>query len=273
MQPAVSFQHPSPLAGLYASARSSAFWAKFWLGGIIGSRLMSIGLNAAEIVLIALWPDTVTAALLRSEVNIGGLPGGQLQIGVIFVSGLLLVFTMAHYVLSTLTFLRWQYNVSANVSALTGKRPAITPRWAVGSWFVPLANFVVPYWATKELWRTSDPDEVAEGLPTVAQPLRFEQLSSSLIVKWWVLFWGMLLARAWAWHYTRQAHDLGDWVMACWFELMASALTALAAWWAMSLISGITERQEERFNNLLLQQRYRAEAARAKNATSPSGAP
>ncbi len=270
MQPAVSFQNQQPLAGLYASARSSAFWAKFWLGGIIGSRLMSIGLNAAEIMLISLWPDTVTAALLRSEVNIGGMPGGQLQIGVIFVSGLLLVFTMPHYVLSTLTFLRWQWNVSGNVPALTGTQPAIAPRWAVGAWFVPLANFFVPYWATKELWRTSDPDEVAEDLRATAPPLRYEQVSSSLIVKWWVLFWGMLLARAWAWHYTRQARDLGDWVMACWFELMASALTALAAWWAMHLVSEITERQEERFNNLLLQKRQRHEAAvRAKNAATP----
>ncbi|NOT63316.1 MAG: DUF4328 domain-containing protein [Acidobacteria bacterium] len=260
MQPAVSLHHQQSLAGLYASARSSAFWAKFWLGGIIGSRLMSIGLNSAEIVLIAVFPDTVTAALLRSEVDIGALPGGQLQIGVIFVSGLLLVFTMAHYVLSTLTFLRWQWNVSVNVPALTGTRPAIAPRWAVGSWFVPLANFIVPYWSAKELWRTSDPDVLAKGLPALVEPLHFEQVSSSLIVKWWVLFWGMLLSRAWAWHYTRQARDLGDWVMACWFELTASALTALAAWWAMTLIGEITERQEERFNNLLLQQRQRAAA-------------
>jgi hypothetical protein len=264
MQPTVSSQSGHLLAGLYASARSSAFWAKFWLGGIIGSRVMSIGLNAAEIVLIALWPDTVTAALLRSEVNISGMPGGQLQIGVLFVSGLLLVFTMVQYVLSTLTFLRWQWNVSSNVPALTGTPPVIAPRWAVGSWFVPLVNFVVPYWATKELWRTSDPDVVTESLPSVARPLRFEQVSASLIVKWWVLFWGMLLARAWAWHYTRQAQDLGDWVMACWFELTASALTALAAWWAMNLVSEITERQEERFNNLVLRQRHQAETAARK---------
>jgi hypothetical protein len=244
----------------YTSSRVSAFWTKLWLSAVMLSRLAGIALNAAEIVVISLWPEVAEASLVRGQINIGAMPGGKAQIFVIFASGLLLIATLALYVLSAFWFLRWLRLAYGNLSVLSQE-----PRWlsagrAVAIWFVPLANLVVPYWVFKELWRLSDPEIGLAELAPEAQPLQFMHAGQSLITTWWLLFLGAVAARAWSWFFSRQAIDLGDWVLACWFELSASALTLLSAVWAIRVVREITERQDERFANLQLWQKRRAEA-------------
>ena len=263
MQQALLTNHARPnLAEPYVSVCGSAFWAKLWLSCVMLSRVWGIMLNAAEIVIIALWPETASAALLRSQTDIGDWPGGQFQIGVILASGVLLALTLALYGLSVLSFLSWQWKAHGTVSALTGAQRFIAQPVALGAWFVPLVNLVVPYLTIRELWRTSDPEVERGATSATAQPQRFAPARRARVTTWWILFWGMLIARAGAWQASRQASDLGDWVMACWFELSASALTALAAGQAVRMIGEITERQSERYANLQLQQRHRAEAVR-----------
>ncbi len=49
------------------------------------------------------------------------------------------------------TWLLWQHRAQANLSALGGGPPAFTPGWAVGAWFLPVANLVLPSRAVREL--------------------------------------------------------------------------------------------------------------------------
>ena len=49
---------------------------------------------------------------------------------------------------------RWIYRASANAHAMTDEMD-ISPGWAVGWYFVPLANLVKPFQAMKEIWRAS----------------------------------------------------------------------------------------------------------------------
>lgn len=58
-------------------------------------------------------------------------------------------------VLTGILFLMWFYRVHKNLAAL-GYRAEVTPRWAVGSFFVPILNLVEPYKAMKEAWVLSD---------------------------------------------------------------------------------------------------------------------
>ena len=49
---------------------------------------------------------------------------------------------------------RWIYRASANAHAIGGEL-TITPGWAIGWYFVPLANLVKPFQAMKETWLAS----------------------------------------------------------------------------------------------------------------------
>ncbi|GGA84503.1 hypothetical protein GCM10011521_23630 [Arenimonas soli] len=50
---------------------------------------------------------------------------------------------------------RWIYCAAWNIRHLGGLRLQITPGWAVGWYFVPFANLVMPYRAMKEIWLAS----------------------------------------------------------------------------------------------------------------------
>lgn len=73
---------------------------------------------------------------------------------------------------------RWIYVSSANAHVFSDAM-AITPGWAVGWLFVPLANLVMPYQAMRETWRESH--EAAGSLDEMDRP----------VVGWW---WGLWLA-------------------------------------------------------------------------------
>ncbi|WP_169792146.1 DUF4328 domain-containing protein [Jiangella muralis] len=73
-------------------------------------------------------------------------------------------------------FIIWQYRHAQN-ARLLGSRSALGPGWAIGGWFVPLANFVLP---VRQLWtasRSSNPDGRGAGI----------------VVAWWVAFVAAIL--------------------------------------------------------------------------------
>jgi hypothetical protein len=49
------------------------------------------------------------------------------------------------YLLSAIAVLAWLSRAVENVPPLTGQTPQRSPRGAIGWWFVPFANFVIPY--------------------------------------------------------------------------------------------------------------------------------
>ena len=57
---------------------------------------------------------------------------------------------------TVICWLVWQHRAQANVWAIPSPvKPDITPGWAVGWWFVPVANLVMPFLAVRELSRRS----------------------------------------------------------------------------------------------------------------------
>lgn len=56
----------------------------------------------------------------------------------------------------------WCYRARKNLDAFPGAAPSLGPGWAVGGWFVPFANLVIPYRvvaqiARASLWRSRTP--------------------------------------------------------------------------------------------------------------------
>jgi len=58
-----------------------------------------------------------------------------------------------------IAFSLWTHRATRNLPALGGRGLRFTPGWAVGWFFIPLANFVMPYLVFAEIWRHSDPQQ------------------------------------------------------------------------------------------------------------------
>jgi hypothetical protein len=71
-------------------------------------------------------------------------------------------------VVSGIVFLRWTYVVASNAHALVSHMD-VTPGWAVGWYFIPIANLWKPYTSLKEIWEATGPRE------------------GSLVGAWWTL--------------------------------------------------------------------------------------
>lgn len=70
--------------------------------------------------------------------------------------GLLLVFVgMAMWIASFVTFLCWKYRAASNAWILDGKRMQLRPGISVGGYFIPLANFYLPWRAMRDIQRVS----------------------------------------------------------------------------------------------------------------------
>jgi hypothetical protein len=95
------------------------------LSRLAGALRVLFGLEAAVLVLVAVAPETGWLTLaLALFVAIAGL------------------------------FTAWLFQAAENLEAL-GRRGRFRPGWAIGGWFVPFANAVIPYVMVLDTWRGS----------------------------------------------------------------------------------------------------------------------
>ena len=94
--------------------------------------------------------------------------------------GLLVLFAIPLAVVTLATgilVLQWIHRANYNARALGATRMEFTPGWAVGWYFIPIANFWKPYQAMKEICRAS------------LRPSRWwEEKAPSLLPLWWGLW-------------------------------------------------------------------------------------
>ena len=91
-----------------------------------------------------------------------------------------------------ITFLVWNYRVSANLSVLCLQRRFSTT-WALWCWFIPIVNLFKPYQAMKEIWEESHPQSLHyEDGRWQASPVRVSRLFGF----WWA-FWLITLFCYW----------------------------------------------------------------------------
>lgn len=81
------------------------------------------------------------------------------------------------YIATIVMFCVWTYRVNANIHALGAANLRFTPGWAVGWYFVPIANLWKPYQVMKEIWRASK------------NPSGWQDEGSSSIIGWWWFLW------------------------------------------------------------------------------------
>ena len=106
---------------------------------------------------------------------------------------------------------RWIYVTNANAHAFGTGEMSISPGWAVGWFFVPIANLFKPYQGVKETWQVS---HNFGGMVEEAQ---------SPIVGWW---WGLWIVTGMVGWVSIQLGGLSDAPLegAYYFELLAALL-------------------------------------------------
>lgn len=153
---------------------------------------------------------------------------------VLFLTALLGLLNVLLYITTVVFFLVWLHRANSNLKAFNPWiRLEHTAGWAVGSFFIPFVNLVVPYHAVREVWRKSlPPDEVnvAETSPPASFPL------------WW-LFW---LASSFAGNISFRVTftENVSTQTATIISIAASALSIVAAFFCYTVVGAIDEKQE-----------------------------
>ncbi len=99
--------------------------------------------------------------------------------------------------------LRWLYLANANARALGADDMMGSPGWAVGWFFVPLANLVMPYMTVRDMWKAS------------ARPKDWQAAPAPAAIGLWWACWlaagisGIVAFRLWL-EYPKEAGDAAE---------------------------------------------------------------
>ncbi len=74
----------------------------------------------------------------------------------------------------------WMYRASENVTRLGITDRTFGPGWAVGAWFIPVANLVLGWFVIREIWKGSQPGVTNADWKQLRMP--------AWIIAWWAFF-------------------------------------------------------------------------------------
>jgi hypothetical protein len=169
--------------------------------------------------------------LLSEDQEIGDNPAGAV---LMIVMLLVAILELLIYVATVVFFLVWLYRAHDNLRAFNPwSRPEYSPGWAVGSFFIPFVNLLVPYRAVREVWQKSGPPDEAL-MSTPAPPAVFPI--------WWT-FW-LLASFAGNISMRLSFNERVPESTATMISMVASVLSIVAAAFAYLVVDAIDERQE-----------------------------
>src|SRR5205085_6640413 len=147
------------------------------------------GLATALVALVAVQIALITAEIVARYVQVdilrelqanGAVTQHTLDRADGWVSGTVAVDGLA-FVATIVIWCIWQHHAQANAVVLSGGGLRFTPGWAVGWWFMPVANLWKPFQTVRELWKASH----GGGWRTIA--------TWSLLGWWWATWLAGLL--------------------------------------------------------------------------------
>lgn len=200
-------------------------------------------LTAASVVSLALQLLVITQAEDPTAVERAWTYFTPVMQGIaFFATGLLLA--------SGVTFALWFRQKHANLQALGAWDLAYTPRWAVASFFVPIANLVLPHRIGVEIWRASNP------LLPLSDPTAWKREGRhGLVSWWWGLFLGVRLGEPLISHLFKDTQDPDDALLFIGLLLFLKAAWIGAAFVTLSFVRRLDARQELRYERLRIEGR------------------
>lgn len=148
-------------------------------GGLATAATALLGIMAV-LALFGLGAHLNRVGLIEREFRDGGVTLEELEDADDGVGAAALVYGLG--LLGTAAvFITWQHRHAVNADSLAGSEAALGPAWAIGGWFVPCANWLLPGMQLFGASRASDP-----ALPV--QPAAGRGRGSPLVVLWAVMF-------------------------------------------------------------------------------------
>ncbi len=138
------------------------------------------------------------------------------------------------------TFVWWFARAYRNLSVLGVRGLRHAPAWAVGAWFVPLVNLVVPKELVDDLFRGSDPD-----VALLSTGWRHQSVSWRVHAWWFALLAAIALLATSQW-----ALGTGDPRFGLTVVVVAAVVVATSALLGVVLVGEITARQAARAEGL-----------------------
>jgi Domain of unknown function (DUF4328) len=218
---------PSPVPRRYLSAWPRARFALAGLAlGVVG-QLVSVAGDADRISVtsLELQGRAISHADISRSDQLFNLAGG---------------FQLITMIVAAVLFLVWLHRIIRNGPALGGAELRFTPGWAVGWWFVPIANLVRPMQVLSEAWRTSTVE-----MPISTRDARKSAKLPNFLRLWWVMwlffwFFTAMVALADNGSGVKALHDAAT------FDVALSLAYACAGLLCIVLVSRLTHKQARR---------------------------
>jgi ABC-type Fe3+ transport system permease subunit len=138
---------------------------------------------------------------------------------------------------TAICFMTWMFRAAKNNEALGRRGARFGPGWAIGAWFIPLANFVIPVLMMQDLWRGSDADIARDAYWR-------ESKRSALIGVWWAMWLLHLIRFAGGGSADDETLDLDEIRSSNRVALVGFAFAIPAALFAIQVVRKLTQRQE-----------------------------
>ncbi|MEU8778136.1 DUF4328 domain-containing protein [Streptomyces sp. NPDC048606] len=155
----------------------------------------------------------------------------SLSAGLTMLAGALQVLTM---VPTIVVFIIWFHRVRGNGGVFRPDAFTLGRGWAIGAWFVPVANLVMPYLIARQTWRAS----------TQRGPDGSERSASmALLTSWWVV-WVVAASLGRIFSKVYMAADTVEELLAAGsLGIVADLVTMVAAVLALLFVRRLTEMQ------------------------------
>jgi hypothetical protein len=162
----------------------------------------------ADAALLLLWPLAGARLIRSAQSSVDGDPIEALAVEsrLDAVEGLLSLVQLGTRLAAIALVIVWFYRARANLDAFAGSVPELRTGWAIGGWFVPFANLVIPFRVMADIARAS----------------LFRNSTPRLVWVWWlpflVYYWGgQAVYRYDLWQYDElplllTAKDFATWV-------------------------------------------------------------
>jgi hypothetical protein len=217
-----------------------------------------VSAHGRAVVVTALFAAYIVVALLSIGTTVFGLAAEPVILAQaegadepITLNDLLLLLVglgaLVVYISLVVAFLLWLHRVSKNVPALGNARSKVeyTPGWAVGWFFIPFANLVMPYKAVREVWDKSDPAIKYEDDIMFTPPG-----SATLVLGWWIAWVASNVLSNISWRLMGDSTP-GTANFVAGVDIIADASGIIAAVLAILVVRDIDRRQSERARHVI----------------------
>lgn len=137
------------------------------------------------------------------------------------------------YITTAIAFCMWTHRANRNARALGAAQMKFTPGWAVGWYFIPIANLWKPRQVMREIWHASENPSAA-----------LDDKTPTLVSNWWTLWLVTNLLGQMAFRYGLRAETVRDVMASEVFSLVSDFVQIGLCIVAVKMIKTIYEMQK-----------------------------